>query len=294
MVTMSAYGRAWGLLVAGIVAAPAAADVVHLANGRQFEGVVASASGDSVRIRFEFGEIALPARLVASVEKGGSALAEFEERYAALAGRGTASAEDWLELARWARARGLDHGAARAALQAVEFTPEPEGAAALLAALGLVRDEASGQWLRYEEAMSRQGLVPFRGAWVTRAEAAALLAAEAREREELATAYRDDRLTRAVELLALAQLAEATTAWPPVIGVPLFGFPVVVSPGFVHVRPHVTPLPWAPGQEDVLDDLLHRNPGSLLPVGDPRRVIRSRFSSAGLAPGSAEARLGGL
>jgi hypothetical protein len=114
------------------------------------------------------------------------------------------------------------------------------------------------------------------------------LAAEARERENLATSYRDDRLTRAVELLALAQLAEATTARPPMIGVPLYGFPVVVSPGFVHVKQHVTPLPWAPGQRDVLDDLLHRNPGSLLPVGDPSRVIRSRFSSTGSKVGRAD------
>ncbi len=278
MLSMVQRGHPWAVLLAVIVAAPATADVVHLANGRSFEGVVAELGEERLRIRFDFGEIAIPRHLVTRVEKTSSALAEFEGRWAALAGRAGAGGADWLELARWARAAGLDRAAAQAALRAVELEPDVPGAAPLLTALGLVLDEGSGQWLRHEEAMARRGLVPFRGTWVEREEVSAVLAAEARTVAAEATAEREARLARAVELLALAQLAEATAARDPVAGLPLYGWPVFVSPVFVPVKVPRRPPPLAPGQDDVLHDLLHRNPGSLLPVGDPGRVVRSRFS----------------
>ncbi len=276
---MTERGTAWTLLLASLVAPPAAADAVHLANGRTLEGVVAREADGTVRIHLEFGEIALPAHLVLRIEKEASALAEFEARWAELALRADASGEEWLELARWARAAGLDHGAGQAALRAAEFAPESGPAGALLASLGFLRDEGSGQWLRYEEAMVRSGRVLYAGTWVAAAELAAREAAEARARQESLSADREDRLTRAVELLVLAQVAETTAERSSGMGIPLYAYPFVVSSVFVPVKPHHAPLPWARGQAGVLDDLLRRNPGSLLPVGEPGRVTRSRFSS---------------
>ncbi len=266
------------LAVAFAVAGPVAADVVHLNNGRKFEGVIAEVGAERVLVRFEFGDLAVPRRLVARVEKGSSALLEFEARRTTLAGRPEARAEDWLELARWALAAGLEHAAAQAALTAVQLDPELAGAAALLGQLGYLQDETSGQWLRYEEAMSRKGYIQFRGSWMPGSEAAAILDAEAREAAERAVAQREDRLTEVVELLALAELAEASR--PPQIGVPVYSYPVVAIPGFFpHFHRKKPLVPPSPQARDVLDDLLHRNPGSLLPVGDPLSRIRTRFSS---------------
>ncbi|MGH9464614.1 MAG: hypothetical protein ACRD0X_03140 [Thermoanaerobaculia bacterium] len=270
------------------LATPAWGDVVHLVNGRKLEGVIAEVGEQRVLIRLEFGDLALPRAMVARVERADSALLEYQARRAMLTAQG-AGPEQWLELARWARDAGLEHAAAQAALRAVELAPGSAEAAGLLTALDFLEDEATGQWLPFEEAMSRRGYVTFHGAWISREEATAALAAEAQHERERATADREGRLARAVELLAVAQVAGARSGPPyPPWGTPVWGYPVAVFPGFIDLdvgRPIKVPMrpqgaPSLPSR-GALDDLLHRNPGSLLPVGEPARHLRSSFSKPG-------------
>lgn len=257
--------RAFAGGILAVAAAAAAADVVHLTNGRKLEGVLAESGVDRVRIRLEFGEIEVPANMVARVERSDSALREYQERRAALLA-GQAGAAEWTALARWARDAGLDHAAAEAALRAIELEPDAAGASGLLGALGYLRDEVTGQWLPYAEAMSRQGYRNVRGTWLSSDEAAALEATEERARREAASAQRDDRLAQAIEMLALAQLADSYQAYPPhaVTWVtPVWGFPVLPGVGGGHFEPGPTPCLRCGIRRDGLP---LRNPGSLLPV----------------------------
>lgn len=254
------------------LAGAAAADTVVLANGRSFEGVEARVDGERVRIRFDYGEMAVPLATVARIERGSTALARFEERWRALAS-GEAAAADWLDLARWAHAQGLDHGAARAAQRAAALDPDLEGVGALLAGLGFVREETTGAWMPVDELMARRGWVRQGTGWVAPEEAAAQRAAVAREEANRRAAVREERVLRTMEMLALAELAERTEPEPPAVGLPLY--PVLAVPGFPgHGRRHDGDFDHHRRDDRrTLDDLLHRNPGSLLPVGThaPRR-----------------------
>jgi hypothetical protein len=171
--------------------------------------------------------MSLPREAVAGIESGTSELTRFEERWETLA-RAEAPAEEWLDLARWARGAGLDHGAARAAVRASVLDPTVEGLAPLLAGLGFVQDETSGAWLPLDEMMARRGWVRRGSDWIPPEQAAALRAAMEDEEARRLVAVREERMLRAMELLALTRIAEQT-APPPQVGLPLY--PVVVLPG---------------------------------------------------------------
>lgn len=273
-------------LTLGAPTGTARADTVHLANGRSFEDVVARIEGDRVLIRFDYGEMGVPRSSVTRIDTGSSELALFEERWRALAGARAgagATADEWLDLARWARASGLDHGAGRAALRASAQDPELEGLAPLLGALGFVREEESGAWLPADEVMVRQGWVRRGAGWISPEEAAAERAALERAAAERRVAEREERMLQAMELLTLARLAEELRPPPPRVGLPIY--PVVVIPGRGgHHRDRFGGLPGIPADRETWDDLLHRNPGSLLPVG-PDRPGRNPGSLLPVEPG---------
>lgn len=280
------------LLVAGlaVLAAPARADDVYLANGQVFEDVIARRDGDVVRIRMPHGEMGIPLAWVARIETSRTALAGYLERKAALGPH--AAAAEWLELARWARAHGLAEGSREAGLQAAALDPRLEGLAPILAAAGLVFDEAAGDWVSEERLMARRGYQRLGGEWVSAEDAAERrrLAEEARLAEERRA--RDERLDRVITLLALAQLQEAredarepaVVAYPgSVLGAPVAVFPGVF-PGGSHRgphRPHHPPPdggdPHGGGRPPVhppetnhggfsYDALAGRQPGSIIPL----------------------------
>lgn len=141
------------------------ADTVTLRNGREFRDVVAVETEHEVRIQMAGGEVGIPRPQVLRVEAGPAALREYVARRTAL--RSGASAAQWLELARWAKAQDLDGAAREAALQAAALDPALPGLAPLLSAMGFVRDAGDGSWLEQEEAMRRKGLVLDDGVWVT-------------------------------------------------------------------------------------------------------------------------------
>ncbi|MGE5233308.1 MAG: hypothetical protein ACM3OB_04295 [Acidobacteriota bacterium] len=160
-------------LLALLVVSPALADTVTLRNGRSFRDVVASVDDREVTIAIPGGELRLPLAQVASVDSGPAPLREYQARRDALRKGGTATtAADWLALARWARDAGLEGAAREAALAAAALDPGLQGLAPLLAALGMVRDPASGAWVEHDEAMRRRGLVLDAGSWVEPAEQA--------------------------------------------------------------------------------------------------------------------------
>ncbi|MEZ5332341.1 MAG: hypothetical protein R2991_09890 [Thermoanaerobaculia bacterium] len=280
---MSSAARQLALAAAlAVAAAPLAADTVHLANGRSFDGVEARVEGDRVWIRFDYGEMAVPRATVARIDSETSALTVFEARWRSLA-LAEASGEEWLGLARWAAAQGLDHGAARAAERAALLDPELEGLAGFLGSLGFARDEATGAWMPVDELMAQRGWVRDGSGWIPPEQAASRRAAAQREQAARQAAQREDRILRAMEVLALARVAEETAPEPATAGIPLY--PVVAVPG-VPYRHHGRGGGWAdtPANRRTWQDLTHRNPGSLLPVG-PYRPTRSPGSNQQVEPG---------
>ncbi len=287
------------LLVVALVAAPAVADTVYLENGRSFEEVIAETVGDSVRIRLPYGEIVLPAKAVARVERAPSVWQLYLERERELRSAGS-PASDWLELARWSQGHGFVRGLQTAALVAARLEPGLEGLQPLMAAMGYSFDSKAGEWLTESERMRRRGYVPWEGRWVTpevrQFEMRQLEALAAQRREEL----RQERIARAIEALAVAQLSRSKqeAEEPPRRAPAAGGSPLVaVFPGyfpFLVANPRAvgaggTAAAPAASHPDAasFDDLIDRQPGSLFPVAPRRRHLRS---SDGPAPGASPER----
>jgi len=286
--------RALALLAAAVLPAllapapPAAADDVHLTNGRSFEGVVARIEGDRVAIRLHQGVIRLPRSRVARIVYETSPLETYLDRKRALTSARDATAADWLDLAVWARRHGLETAYGEAARLAAALDPGLDGLAPVMRDLGLEREGAGGSWYTHDELMRRRGMVRWNGDWVTPAERAALAEREDTERRRIAEARRE-----AVETAVLAELATAIRldaeaerareqglAYAP--GLRYGGPTVWVGPGwFVPGHPHRHPDP-------------HDDPGAGAPDpggGDPGpgpaagRTNRGGFRASDWIPG---------
>lgn len=178
--------------------APAAADTVYLANGRTFENVIAEVTDNEVKIRMPGGSLSLPRSHVQRVESSDSDFGEYLRRKEAI--RRGAMAADWLELARWAKAHGVEQGAREAALAAASLDPKLEGLPSLLRGHGYVLDEQLDRWIPYADSMRRRGFVMADGQWISREEQAV------RQRT------RDEEMERRRAERAAAQAAQATRA----------------------------------------------------------------------------------
>jgi hypothetical protein len=224
--------RSLPLLSLLLLAVPAFADDVYLVNGRKFEGVIAETAGSQVRIRMQGGVLSLPKDQVLRVEAGDSNLAEYLRRKEALKKSPTAGAADWVELARWARAKELDQATREAALTAATFDPRAQGLAPILRGYGYVLDPQLDRWVPYGDSMRRRGFVLSGGQWLTQEDLQARQRAQEEARREAARAAREDRLAALAELSAVRQLAQPEAqAYPPFYGNPFYGS-FVVSPGF--------------------------------------------------------------
>lgn len=194
------------LLILPLAARPLRADEVHLTNGETFEGVVAEVQGDKVAIRMPNGVIRLPRSRVERVEKSASPLEDYLRRAQALAG--STDAGEWLELALWARDRGLHEGVRSAALRAARLDPQLDGLAPLMHEVDHVYDEELGRWIHHDDLMSRRGYLEVDGRWVP-PEVVAEAARQAREeRQRRVEEERSRRIDQAINLLALAQIRE--------------------------------------------------------------------------------------
>ena len=223
-------------LLALAAAAPAPADNVYLTNGKSFEGVVAKVDDAHVRIQMPGGEIRLPRTSVERVEQGDSAFATYLERKQALGKHGTAA--EWLDLARWASAQGLDQGAREAALKAAAIDPHLSGLAPVLRAQGYVYDRDLERYIPYADAMRRRGLVNSGGHWITREEQRAEQAEARREREDVAAVQAasaaraaSDAQRQLAELQLYQQEAAVADSANPAYYAP-YGFTLGAFPGF--------------------------------------------------------------
>lgn len=289
-------------LLASAAPPPAAGDDVYLTNGQVFEGVVARRDGDTIRIRMGHGEMGLPASWVERIESGESILGGYLERRAALEPGGTA--REWLDLALWARERGFAEGAREAGLRAAALDPRLDGLAPVLQAAGYTFDAESGEWLTEARLMARRGYVRVGGEWLPASVVAERERTAREARADSERKAREDRLERAITLLALSQLEEraeeaATPAGaaPAVVGSYVgYGYPSTVvhvprghrhPDGHDRPPPRRDPPPIHPPAENhrgsyTYDALAGRQPGSIIPIAvDPGAARVSARSDGG-------------
>lgn len=287
----SAHAAVLSLVALLASAAPpeAAADDVYLTNGQVFEGVVARRDGDMVRIRMGHGEMGLPASWVERIDEGDSVLEEFLARRAALEPAGTASG--WLDLALWARGHGFAEGAREAGLRAAALDPRLDGLAPVLQAAGYTFDGESGEWLTEARLMARRGFVRVGDEWLPASVVAERERAAREARADSERQAREERLERAITLLALSQLEEqaegaaapAETA-PAVLGAYAGYGPFAAYPGTVV---HVPRGHHHPGGHDRRGDLdRRRDPPPIHPPADDHRGSFGYDALAGRQPGS--------
>ncbi len=123
MLRYIATGRA-SLLVLALLSIAASADTMRLRNGGTLEGII-SEDGDEYVVEVPFGTMRLGKEFVASIEKGGTPLAEHKRQVAALADD---DADGWVKLGRWAQANRLPTLAEEDFRRAIEANPSHEAA----------------------------------------------------------------------------------------------------------------------------------------------------------------------
>jgi hypothetical protein len=205
----------------------ALADTVYLKNGRTLSGVIVERSKDRVVMEIGPGRVGVPLAQIERIVASSSPLAEYQQRAARIE-RGDAAG--WLDLAAWADANDLRTQAREAYERVAQLQP---GNVTAQAALG--RSLQNGQWLTFEEGQRARGLVEYEGAWVTPAERAQIIAANAglqaaRASEATADARAREAEARAQEAQARAREAEAN-AQGAADGIGLGFFPPVVGGG---------------------------------------------------------------
>jgi hypothetical protein len=263
------------LLLFAALSAPVVADTVHLTNGNKFEEVVAERMPGEVRIRMPYGEIVLPDRVVARVERSRSVWQTYAELEIGL--RDAGAAREWLELALWADDEGYQEGMRRALLRAAEIDPQLRGLAPLMARIGHILDPEVGQWLAEANYMRRRGYRQWGDHWLPGEEYAARFRAHQEARKARREQARQERIARAIEALVVAELAQATEPAPAPQPNETRGPVMAIYPGvyFPFWAPSsVPPVGAEPpdGQRDrtTFDDLAGRQPGSLFPIQPPR------------------------
>src|SRR5690606_31241832 len=160
------------LLSGLLLASSAAADVVHLKDGRKIEGTIVERTDTKVIVQTKFGPTELKASDVDRIEEKSTPKEEFKQRLDEAEG----DAEKLFQVYIWAKGRNLDADAKRALREVVKIDPEHENARKLL---GYVRYE--DRWVSESEherltaeaqrqEMEAKGLVLHQGKWVTKEE----------------------------------------------------------------------------------------------------------------------------
>jgi len=184
-----AVAVAAALVILGVWAHVARADVVVLADGRKIEGTV-KREGDVYVITGRFGTTTrVPVYEVAEIRKTKSTFDDFTKKRDALEAKGDkATAEEWFELATFAVKQNLTQQARETYEKVISLDSAHQEAHK---ALGHVRYE--GTWMTEERAMALKGMVKVGGRWVRREDAGDA----ARERPRRRRERRSDAASRA-------------------------------------------------------------------------------------------------
>ena len=266
-----------------LLPAVAGADRIHLENGKSFDDVIVlERTADRIHFRLASGEMSLPSSWVTGVERERGALEQYLERKEAIAADPEATAETWLRLARWARARDVEHGFREALLMAGELEPGLEGLAPLMASIDYHYRAEEGAWFQGRPAAAS----PSRARASTGPERKGDGTSDPRPFETSAEQDVAQGLTRALERLAEAELertrARSADPEPPRRRTATFGtmvYPIVAVPAGFTTTGWVFPgVPLRGPDSDPNDPvirkplnpqaraLLARPPGSLLPL----------------------------
>lgn len=176
------------------------ADEVYLKDAGSISGRIVEQNETTVKVDIGDGFIAVPTSRVERIEKGPSALDEYEARAAKL---GPQDVEGWKTLARWASKQGYPGQARQACQKVLAIAPnDPD----VRKALGFVW--LDGKWVTLEESYRAKGYVKYDGEWMTPVEAQAGQAALAAERAQRDADYR----ANAAENTAVQEQARAEKA----------------------------------------------------------------------------------
>jgi hypothetical protein len=173
------------------------ADEIVLRNGSAFTGVVRE-EGDRVIIEMDFGTMTFKKVDVRSISKGSDPYSEFETR-----AKGVTDVKGMLELAVWAREKGLGAKAMELYRRILTLDPDQPDARK---ALGY--EKAAGQWLTGDDLMVARGFVKVNGRWLMKDTAERLLeqdelARQENDRIELAKKLADQRHEQEMTRIAL-------------------------------------------------------------------------------------------
>ena len=194
-----------------LTSSAAFADIVYLKGAGKISGRIVNQTETSVEVDVGAGRVTVSMTSVDHIEKGRSALDEYDERAAKL---GPRDREGWIALAQWASSQGLGVQARRAYENVLRVEPNDP-----VANRALGRVQLDGRWVSEDEAYQARGYVRFEGQWITPAEQQAILqqrtAQAANDRAQLdAEARARDAEARAQEAEARAKEAEARAAIP--------------------------------------------------------------------------------
>lgn len=176
-------------------AAPLAADIVELTDGRILEGKVIE-QGDEVRVEFDSGAVTFPRSMVARIEKKKLPREEFAEREKTLDPQ---DIEGWVELARFCKEKKLKAELQRVLARIIEIDSDNEFART---ELGHVK--VGEKWLPPEEYFASLGYVRHEGRWMTPEER------DLREAVKSMKAIEQRTIARARELLKRMDTTDIT------------------------------------------------------------------------------------
>jgi len=146
-----------------LVPASLFADQVFLKDAGSITGRIVEQTDTLVRVDVGGGIIGVPADRVERIEKGRSALDDYDDRAKKLA---PTDAAGWNKLGQWASQQGLGTQARDAYRHVLKIAPnDPE------ANTGLGMVQLEGRWVTEEESFRARGYVKYEGEWMTAAEA---------------------------------------------------------------------------------------------------------------------------
>jgi len=268
-------------LLSWLSLSPAQADDVYLVNGHVFEDVIAQVTDSQVRIRTADGTVSLPREQISRVVESESSLAELLRRKEALRRAPEVRAADWLDLAVWARTRGMERPAREAALTAAGIDPRAAGLEPVMRGFGYVFDSELDRWIPYADSMRRRGFVYSGGQWISREEHQQNVRAQEetltrrreaqRDAEQARAERRTEAALQAAELALAKEALSSSKPEPAPRAYDLFGGPLLLVPGwYVPVTPPgpgPSPQPRGPLGPRRHNDQFSYVPGSILPGG---------------------------